>query len=100
MLNHWHQSCLSNLSEVTLQDGYEMSEGEYYLGISKTADPNCPRLVLGFKLDGEKVEIYRNREAYIVVNTKTDKYLMCLGWKHAHYVFEECVRALAPAGRA
>jgi hypothetical protein len=77
-----------------------MSEGEYYMGINTTADPNSPRLVLGFKVDGEKVEIYRNREAYIVVNTKTDKYLMCLGWKHAHFVFEECVRAMVPVGRA
>jgi len=73
-----------------------MSDGEYYLGVSTTTDPNSPRLILGYKLDGEKVEIYKNREAYIVINTKTDKYLMCLGWKHAHYVFEECVRALAP----
>lgn len=77
-----------------------MNEGEYYLGVNKTGDPDYPRLILGFKLDGEKVEIYKNREAYIVVNTKTDKYLMCLGWKHAHYVFEECVRTLGPAGRA
>ena len=78
----------------------KMNDGEYYLGISTTADPNSPRLLLGFKFDGEKVEIYKNREAYIVVNTKTDKYLMCLGWKHAHYVFEECVRTLTPVGRA
>ena len=83
-----------------MQGGHEMSDGEYYLGISTTADPNYPRLVLGFKLAGEKVEIYKNRDAYIVVNSKTDKYLMCLGWKHAHYVFEECVRALTPIGRA
>lgn len=100
MLSHWHQSCLFDLNEVTLEGGPEMNEGEYYLGINNTGHPNYPRLVLGFKLDGEKVEIYKNREAYIVVNTKTDKYLMCLGWKHAHYVFEECVRTLAPAGRA
>ena len=100
MLSHWHQSCLTNVSEFGPQGGYKMGEGEYYLGISRTADPNSPKLVLGFKLDGEKVEIYKNREAYIVVNTKTEKYLMCLGWKHAHFVFEECVRALAPEARA
>ncbi|MGQ9645993.1 MAG: hypothetical protein ACUVWO_05565 [Thermodesulfobacteriota bacterium] len=77
-----------------------MDEGEYYLGVNKTEDSNYPKLILGFKLDGEKVEIYKNREAYIVLNTKTDKYLMCLGWKHAHHVFEECVRTLTPVGRA
>ena len=77
-----------------------MNEGEYYLGINNTEDPNCPRLILGYKLNGEKVEIYRNRDTYIVINTKTDKYLMCLGWKHAHFVFEECVRVMAPVGRA
>jgi hypothetical protein len=83
-----------------LQGGVEMNEGEYYLGVSTTTNPSYPRLVLGFKLAGEKVEIYKNQEAYIVVNTKTEKYLTCLGWKHAHYVFEECVRALTPIGRA
>ncbi len=77
-----------------------MNEGEYYTGVSHGADPNHPRLVLGYRFRGEKVEIYKDREAYIVVNTKTDKYLMCLGWKHAHYVFEECVKALSPVARA
>lgn len=78
----------------------KMSDGEYYLGVSTTTDPNHPRLILGYKLAGEKVEIYKNWEAYIVINTKTDKLLMCLGWKHAHYVFEECVRTLIPGASA
>lgn len=77
-----------------------MENGEYYLGVETTPDPNYPRLILGYKLEGIKVEIYKNGEAYIVVNTKTEKFLMCLGWKHAHYVFEECVRTLALAGQA
>jgi len=82
------------------REGMNMGDGEYYVGVGKTADPNYPRLILGYRLQGEKVEIYKNREAYIVVNTKTEKYLTCLGWKHAHYVFEECVRTLAPVGLA
>ena len=77
-----------------------MEQGEYYLGLVNAEDPNAPKLILGYKLDGKRVEIYRNRESYIVVNTKTEKFLTCLGWKHAHYVFEECVRTLIPEGRA
>ena len=77
-----------------------MESGEYYLGIGKTESLSSPILLLGFKLDGERVEIYKNLESYIVVNTKTEKYLTCLGWKHAHYVFEECVRTLTPGGQA
>lgn len=77
-----------------------MENGEYYLGVDATPDSNYPRLILGYKLDGKKVEIYKNRESYIVVNTKTEKFLTCLGWKHAHYVFDECVRTLTFEGRA
>ncbi len=77
-----------------------MENGEYYLGVDATPDSSNPRLILGYKLDGKKVEIYKNRESYIVVNTKTEKFLMCLGWKHAHYVFEECVRTLTSEGQA
>lgn len=89
-----------NSVRLLRREGANMGNGEYYVGVGKTVDPHCPRLILGYKLDGEKVEIYKNREAYIVVNTRTDKYLTCLGWKHAHYVFEECVRTLAPLGLA
>jgi hypothetical protein len=78
----------------------KMENGEYYLGVDATPDSNYPRLILGYKLDGKKVEIYKNRESYIVVNTKTEKFLTCLGWKHAHYVFDECVRTLTFEGRA
>jgi len=92
-------ACLNSV-RLPRREGANMGYGEYYVGVGKNADPNCPRLVLGYKLDGDKVEIYKNREAYIVVNTKTDKYLTCVGWKHAHYVFEECVRTLAPVGLA
>jgi hypothetical protein len=77
-----------------------MENGEYYLGVGATTDPNCPRLVLGYKLAGKRVEIYKNQESYIVVNTKTEKFLTCLNWKHAHFVFEECVRTLSPIGWA
>ena len=77
-----------------------MENGEYYLGVDATPDSSNPRLILGYKLDGKKVEIYKNRESYIVVNTKTEKFLMCLGWKHARYVFEECVRTLTFEGQA
>jgi hypothetical protein len=77
-----------------------MEPGEYYLGLPTTPDPYTPKLVLGFKLHGKRVEIYKNRDSYIVVNTKTEKFLTCLNWKHAHYVFEECVRTLTPQGSA
>jgi len=77
-----------------------MEPGEYYLGLPTTPDPNAPKLVLGYKLNGKRVEIYKNRDSYIVVNTKTEKFLNCLNWKHAHYVFEECVRTLTPQGSA
>jgi hypothetical protein len=77
-----------------------MESGEYYMGVGKTTDPTCPRLILGYKLAGIRVEIYKNREVYIVVNTKTEKFLTCLNWKHAHHIFEECVRTLSPEGWA
>jgi len=77
-----------------------MDNGEYYVGVGATADPNHPRLILGYKLDGIRVEIYKSQETYIVANTKTEKYLMCLGLEHAHYVFKECVRTLTPEGIA
>ncbi len=77
-----------------------MENGEYYMIVETNGDPNRPRLILGYILDGKKVEIYKNLETYVVVNTKTEKYLTCLGYEHAHYVFSECVRMLAPEGRA
>ena len=77
-----------------------MENGEYYMGVETNEDPNCPRLILGYILDGKKIEIYKSHETYIVVNTKTEKYLTCIGYEHAHYIFKECVRALAPEGRA
>jgi hypothetical protein len=77
-----------------------MENGEYYMLVETNEDPNYPRLILGYKLDGKKVEIYKSLETYIVVNTKTEKYLTCLGYEHAHYVFNECVRTLTPEGKA
>lgn len=77
-----------------------MENGEYYTVVEANEDPNFPRLILGYMLDGKKVEIYKSRETYIVVNTKTEKYLTCIGYEHAHYIFKECVRVLAPEGRA
>jgi len=77
-----------------------MDSGEYYMGFRTNGDPNYPRLILGYKLYGNRVEIYKSQETYIVVNTKTEKFLMCLGLEHAHYVFEECIRTLAPEGKA
>jgi len=77
-----------------------MKNGKYYTGAEKNGDPNLPILILGYMLDGKRVEIYKNQETYFVVNTKTAKYLMCIGFEHAHYVFKECVRALAPEGGA
>ena len=77
-----------------------MEHGEYYMGLETEGDPNSPRLIMGYMLDGHRVEIYKRQEAYIVVNTKTEKYLTCLGFEHARYVFKECVRTLASDGRA
>jgi len=77
-----------------------MEDGEYYMGVGTNGEPNCPRLILGYILNGKRVEIYKSQETYFVVNTKTEKYLTCLGIEHAHYVFKECVRTLAPEGRA
>ncbi|MGZ3494224.1 MAG: hypothetical protein ACXU99_05710 [Thermodesulfobacteriota bacterium] len=77
-----------------------MENGEYYMVFETNEDPNYPRLILGYKLDGKKVEIYKSLETYIVVNTKTEKYLTCLGYEHAHYVFNECVRTMTPEGKA
>ncbi len=80
--------------------GHDMQNGEYYNASEKDEDPNIPRLILGYKVDGKKVEIYKSLEAYIVVNTKTEKYLTCLGYEHAHHVFKECVRMLTPEAKA
>ena len=80
--------------------GIHMKNGEYYMGFGTNRDLNSPRLILGYLLDGERVEIYKSLETYIVFNTKTEKYLMCLGIEHAHYVFNECVRTLASEARA
>ena len=77
-----------------------MENGEYYMGLETEGDPNSPRLIMGYMVDGQRVEIYKRQETYIVVNTKTEKYLTCLGFEHARYVFKECVRTLAPEGRA
>jgi hypothetical protein len=77
-----------------------MENGAYYMGLETEGDPNSPRLIMGYTLDGQRVEIYKRQETYIVVNTKTEKYLTCLGFEHARYVFKECVRTLAPEGRA
>jgi hypothetical protein len=77
-----------------------MENGEYYVGVEATESPNCPRLIVGYILDGKRVEIYKNQEAYIVVNMKTEKYLTCVGYEHAQHVFKECVRTLTPEGRA
>jgi hypothetical protein len=70
------------------------------MGLETEGDPNSPRLIMGYTLDGQRVEIYKRQETYIVVNTKTEKYLTCLGFEHARYIFKECVRTLAPEGRA
>jgi hypothetical protein len=77
-----------------------MENGEYYTLVETNEDPNRPILILGYILDGKKVEMYKSLGTYIVVNTKTEKYLNCLGYEHAHYVFNECVRMLAPQGKA
>ncbi len=77
-----------------------MENGEYYMGIGVNADPNSPTLIVGYRLDGIKIEIYKSRETYVVVNTKTEKFLTCLGFEHARYVFKECIRTLTPEGRA
>lgn len=77
-----------------------MYNGEYYMVVESNEDPNSPRLILGYKLDGKKVEIYKSLETYIVVNTKTEKYLTCLGYEHAQHVFNECVRMLTPEASA
>jgi hypothetical protein len=77
-----------------------MKNGEYYMRFGTNGDLHSPRLILGYLLDGERVEIYKSLETYFVFNTKTEKYLMCLGIEHAHYVFNECVRTLASEARA
>jgi hypothetical protein len=77
-----------------------MENGEYYTVAEIDEDYNIPRLILGYILHGKRVEIYKSKETYIVVNTQTEKYLTCIGYEHAHYVFKECVRVLAPEGRA
>jgi hypothetical protein len=77
-----------------------MENGEYYTDAETNEDFNFPRLILGYILHGKRVEIYKSKETYIVVNTQTEKYLTCIGYEHAHDVFKECVRVLAPEGRA
>ncbi len=77
-----------------------MENGEYYTVVEANEDLNCPRLIVGYILDGQRVEIYKSRETYIVVNTRTEKYLTCIGYEHAHYIFKECVRTLTPEGSA
>ena len=73
-----------------------MENGEYYIVAESNEDPHFPRLILGYIFDGKKVEIYKSLGTYFVVNTKTQKCLTCLGYEHAHHVFNECVRTLAP----
>ncbi len=77
-----------------------MENGQYYVLVESNEDLNSPRLILGYILDGKKVEIYKSLETYIVVNTKTEKYLTCLGYEHAQHVFNECVRMLTPEASA
>jgi hypothetical protein len=77
-----------------------MKNGKYYTGAERDGNPNSPILILGYILDGKRVEIYKNQETYFVVNTKTAKYLMCMGFEHAHHVFKECVRTLVPEAGA
>lgn len=77
-----------------------MEDGEYYTFVETNEDTNRPLLILGYILDGKKVEMYKSLGTYIVVNTKTEKYLTCLGYEHAHYIFNECVRTLTPEGKA
>jgi hypothetical protein len=52
-----------------------MNDGEVLSGDSDSRPTT--QIGLGFKL-GEKGDL-QERDAYIVVNSKTDKYLMCLG---------------------
>jgi hypothetical protein len=77
-----------------------MEIGEYYMGLQTDDDPNCPRLILGYSFRGQRVEIYKSKETCFVVNTKTKKYLTCLGPEHARYVFRECVITMAPEAEA
>ena len=84
----------------SLRRELNMEIGEYYMSVETNRDPNGPTLILGYIVDGEKVEIYKNLGTYIVVNTKTEKWLTCLGYEHAHHVFSECVRTLTPEGEA
>lgn len=77
-----------------------MGDGEYYMVVESNEDPNRPRLILGYIFDGKKVEMYKSVGTYIVFNSKTEKYLTCLGYEHANYVFNECVRMLTPEGKA
>lgn len=77
-----------------------MENGEYYVVVEANEDPNCPKLIVGYVCGGKRVEIYKNQETYIVINTKTEKVLTCIGYEHAHDVFKECVKTLEPAGRA
>ena len=77
-----------------------LDNGEYYWGVNAEIEPPYPTLIMGYRFDGKRVEIYRAQGTYIVVNTKTAKYLTCLGLEHAHYIFNECVKTLSPEGSA
>lgn len=77
-----------------------MEDGEYYVVVDENQDPNGPMLIVGYILDGKRVEIYKNRDTYIVVNMKTEKYLTCISYEHAQHVFKECVRTLTSEGNA
>jgi len=77
-----------------------MENGQYYVVVGSNEDINGPQLILGYILDGKKVEIYKSLETYIVVNTKTEKSLTCLGYEHAQHVFSECVRMLTAEAMA
>jgi hypothetical protein len=77
-----------------------MENGEYYWGVSTDREPPYPTLIMGYRFDGTRVEIYRAQGTYIVVNTKTAKYLTCLGLEHAHYIFNECIKTLTTEGSA
>jgi hypothetical protein len=77
-----------------------MESGEYYKDVGTKGYPGRPRLILGFVLDGMRVEIYKSQGTYSVFNMKTEKHLICLGAEHAHYIFEQCVRTLATEASA
>jgi hypothetical protein len=77
-----------------------MENGEYYWGVNSDGEPLYPTLIMGYRFEGKRVEIYKAQGTYIVVNTKTAKYLTCLGLEHAHYIFYECIKTLTSEGSA